>query len=68
MTIVELLEKFLKAMSQKDLALKLEVTPQYLNDVLRGRREAGPKILKGLGLKKRVSYEKSEVSEKEVAK
>lgn len=43
--------------SQKAVAKKLKVSQQYLNDVLRGRREAGDKILHPLGLKKVISYE-----------
>lgn len=42
--------------SQKDMASVLEVSPQYLNDFLTGRREPGPAILKNLGLKKQVRY------------
>lgn len=43
--------------SQKAVAKKLKISQQYLNDILRGRREPGDKILKPLGLKKVISYE-----------
>ncbi len=46
-----------EAGSQKLLAAKLEVTPQYITDILRGRREPGEAILRPLGLRKIVSYE-----------
>lgn len=42
--------------SQKALAVRLGVSVQYLNDVLRGRREVGPAVLAGLGLEKVVTY------------
>lgn len=44
--------------SQRTAALTLNISSQYLNDVLRGRRQPGPKILKGLGLQKSEHYEK----------
>lgn len=37
-------------------AKHIGVSPQYLNDVLRGRREPGKKILKALGLEKVILY------------
>lgn len=43
---------------QKDCAAKLGVSPQYLNDVLCGRKEPGNKILKPLGFERVVSYRK----------
>lgn len=42
--------------SQKEVAGKLGVSPQYLNDVLNNRRMPGMKILKPLGLRKDVRY------------
>jgi hypothetical protein len=42
--------------SQKDMASVLRVSPQYLNDFLKGRREPGPSILKELGLRREVRY------------
>ena len=43
--------------SQKALAAQLEISPQYLGDVLSGKREPGESILKALGLQKVVLYE-----------
>ena len=40
--------------TQKELARKWRISPQYLSDVLAGRRKPGPKILRRLGL--RVDY------------
>lgn len=42
--------------SQKALAARLGVSPQYLNDVLLGRKEPGEGILEPLGLERVVSY------------
>ena len=38
--------------SLRSLAKKWEVSAPYISDVLLGRREAGPKILSRLGLKR----------------
>ena len=38
-------------------AVKNEVSAAYVSDVLRGRRDAGDKILRALGLRKIVGYE-----------
>lgn len=42
--------------SQRALAKYLGVSPAYLSDVLKGRREPGPKILDALGMTKRTVY------------
>lgn len=42
---------------QQQLANRLGVSPQYLCDVLAGRREPGNKLLSGLGCKRVVIYE-----------
>lgn len=42
--------------SQKAAARNLKVSPQYLSDVLNGRREPGKSILNALGYEKRVTY------------
>lgn len=44
--------------SQKDLAQQLGIAPSYLSDVMAGKREPGDKIIRQLGLKKVVVYEK----------
>jgi hypothetical protein len=41
---------------QKTAARALGVSPQYLCEVLLGRRPAGPKLLRGIGLQRRVTY------------
>jgi transcriptional regulator with XRE-family HTH domain len=48
----------LEGRTQVDLAAEMEITPQYLSDVLSGRRDPGPKILEYLGLK--VGYVRDE--------
>jgi hypothetical protein len=40
----------------KTVAGELKVSVSYLHDVVRGRRKPGRKILKGLGLARRVEY------------
>ncbi len=55
--LVELLRQRAKRIgSQQRLAETLGVTPPYLSDVLGGRREPGPKILKALRLRRQVVY------------
>lgn len=44
--------------TQKAVAELLGITDQYLNDVLRGRREPGKKILYPLGFEKITRYMK----------
>lgn len=45
--------------SQKKAAEALYVTTSHLNDVLHGRREIGPKILRAMGLRRVVVYEET---------
>ncbi len=42
--------------SQKTVAFNLGISAQYLSDILNGRRMPGNKVLRGLGLIKRVDY------------
>ena len=42
--------------SQKAAAAALGISAQYLTDILNGRREPGPKMLKALGLERISSY------------
>lgn len=49
-------QKSVEAGSQKALAAQLGVSPQYLGDVLNGKREPGESILEALGLCKVVHY------------
>jgi DNA-binding transcriptional regulator YdaS (Cro superfamily) len=64
MTLEELVEAMNKAAnrlgSQKALAEKLGVSAAHINDVLKGRREPGRKILTALGLRKITSYERKD--------
>lgn len=41
---------------QKEAASALGVSPQYLSDVLSGKRDPGPAILKALGLRRAITY------------
>lgn len=55
--IMLILKKHIKGKSQRQAAADLGITPQYLNDILMGRRSiTGEEILRGLGLKKIVTF------------
>jgi Helix-turn-helix. len=42
--------------SQKDLAKDIGISPQYLHDILTGRREPGEKVCEYLGVERTVIY------------
>lgn len=42
--------------SQKEAAEAWGISTQFLNDLLRGRRDPSPAILNALGMKKEVDY------------
>ena len=44
------------ASTQRAAAKELGVSASYLGDVLKGRREVGPSILRALGLEREVQY------------
>ena len=50
------LRKMLRGSTQKNVADMLGISPQYLCDVVQGRREPGPKILDALHLERLVIY------------
>lgn len=52
------LRRRLARKTQTALATELGVSTAYLNDVLQGRREAGEKLLKPLGMSKVVTYKR----------
>jgi len=56
--VMDALRARLDGRTQLAVALALGVSTSHLNDVLRGRRKPGPKIIRALGFKKVVSYEK----------
>ena len=45
--------------SQQAFAKAHGISPQYLSDVLRGRRDPGQKLLDAMGLKRVVSYQQN---------
>jgi DNA-binding transcriptional regulator YdaS (Cro superfamily) len=45
-----------KAGSQKDFAEKHGLSPSYINDVLRNRREISGRLAKALGYERRIMY------------
>lgn len=42
--------------TQKEAAAELGISAQHLCDILLGKRELGPKVLKGLGIERVVIY------------
>ena len=49
-----------RAGSQAALARECGISPQYLNYVISGRQEPGPKFLAGLGLSRVITYQEQE--------
>lgn len=41
--VIDILKKYKGDLKEKDFAKKLKVSPQYVNDVMKGRREIGLK-------------------------
>lgn len=41
--VINILKRYKGEMKEKDFAKKLKLSPQYINDVLKGRREIGIK-------------------------
>jgi transcriptional regulator with XRE-family HTH domain len=55
---LEYLSKEVAAVGGQTLyAVKVGISKQYLNDILKGRKEPGMKLLKAIGYKKIVTYE-----------
>jgi plasmid maintenance system antidote protein VapI len=52
------LKRRVKCANQREVALALGVTPQFINDVLRGRRDMSENLAKGLGYIKVINYVK----------
>ena len=50
--LVTRLKHLVDETSQKELATKLAISPQYLNDIISYRRSAGKKVCLALGLRK----------------
>lgn len=56
--VIRRIQKYIEGHpTQTQAAVTLGISPQYLNDVIQGRREPGPKLLKALGLKRVPHYE-----------
>lgn len=50
--VIEMIRKRIGNKTQREFALEIGVSQQYLNDILQGRRTPGPSILGYLGLEK----------------
>jgi predicted transcriptional regulator len=53
---IEILRKRCAGKEQSAVAVELGISPQYMTDLLKGRREAGPLVLDALGLEKLITY------------
>jgi transcriptional regulator with XRE-family HTH domain len=61
MNVVRILERRVReAGSQKRAAIDLGISAQYLNDLLQGRREFSDKMLKRLGLERKIVRSRNE--------
>jgi len=54
--VVKELKRRVDTTSQKDVAIALGMTPQFINDVIKGRREVSENLARGLGYAKVVSF------------
>jgi Helix-turn-helix len=57
----EILRRRLDGKTQSALARELGIKRSYLSDILRGKRDAGPQVLRALGLTKVVTYRDAEL-------
>ena len=48
-----------EAGSQRNLAKKLGISPMFVCDVLKGRRDPGEKMLKAMGYERKVSIRRT---------
>ena len=55
--ISELRKRLDKAGTQTALAKELGISKPYLSDILRGRRDPGPKVLEQIGIRRIVMFE-----------
>lgn len=56
--VIEILRKMQGKRKQYELAKELGISAPYLSDIFKGKREPGPAVLRILGLRKQVVYEK----------
>jgi transcriptional regulator with XRE-family HTH domain len=57
---IKILKARIAKQSGSAVAKELGVSPAYLSDVMRGKREPGPKILEPLGLVRVVTYRRKQ--------
>jgi DNA-binding transcriptional regulator YdaS (Cro superfamily) len=56
---VEMVKKYVeRSGSQQTAASRLGVSPQYLNDVVHGRREPGARLAEAMGMERRIEFVK----------
>jgi hypothetical protein len=56
---ISILERRMVGRSLRTLATELDISAAYLSDIFLKKRPIGPKVLKALGLEKRVTYHKA---------
>lgn len=54
--VLEELRKAVKSKTQKSVSVQLGFTPQFINDVVRGRREVSAELAKSLGYERKVYF------------
>jgi transcriptional regulator with XRE-family HTH domain len=54
--VLSIIEKRVALSSQRDVAREMSVSEAYLSDVRRGKRNPGPAIIRGLGLREQKIY------------
>ena len=56
--VSELRKRLDKAGTQTALAKELGISKPYLSDILKGKRDPGPKVLAQLGIRRVVTFER----------
>jgi transcriptional regulator with XRE-family HTH domain len=56
--LIKVIKSYVACSSQKKVARHLNITPQYLNDILHGRRDISEQVADRLGYRRLVVFEK----------
>lgn len=62
--VIVKLRRRLTGTTQAKVAKDLGITQAYLNDILRGKRDPGEKLLAALGLQRRITYHANRTDER----
>ena len=55
-TLIKILKGRIAKSNQRQVAKELDISPQYLNDIIKQRRFVSAKVAQGLGFKRIVIY------------